>query len=150
MIEIHSTFMRHNGGTKFYEVVSLINTDTDSAVVIKRWGKVDAFRTGGGQCDCKSFVGRQQMLDFASKTACDKNSRGYVIYAGDFGLHVQKSRIEAESLEGVLQGHYVNKEVVKYAVQACSQGTSVSPTTTVSVSVSVGPEPERGSDWASW
>lgn len=151
MIEIHSTFTRHNGGTKFYEVVSLINTDTDSAVVIRRWGKVDAFRTGGGRCDCKSFVGRQHMLDFVSKVICDKNSRGFTIDAGDFGIHIRRSsEIEAESLEGVLQGHYVNKEVVKYAVQACSQGTSVSPTTTVSVSVSVGPEPERGSDWASW
>ena len=151
MIEIHSTFMRHSGGTKFYEVVSILNADTDNAVVIKRWGKLSAFRTGGGQCDCKSFVSRQQMSDFVSKAICDKNSRGYTIDAGDFGIHIRRSsEIEAESLEGVLEDHYADEAVVKYAIQTCSWGVSVSPTTTVSVSVSVGPGPERGPDWASW
>lgn len=55
MFKITYKFMKHSGGTKFYETAMLENTSAEKAIVIFRWGKIDLATGGRGETQITNF-----------------------------------------------------------------------------------------------
>lgn len=57
MFAIETAFLEHDGGTKFYEVISITDKQDGETILIKRWGKMNvANACGGGQMLFETFA----------------------------------------------------------------------------------------------
>ena len=68
--------MKHEGGTKDYDILIIANQKTERAVMIRRWGKVGV----AGQTMAMQFRHYKQADVYAQKIVTDKTrpSKGYV------------------------------------------------------------------------
>lgn len=152
-------FMRvHNGGSKFYEIISLWNGDNDRGVLIKRWGKVAQINSGG-QTQMDEFTGQGQMDREFRGTAVEKGRRGYTevpatgpsrqiwLIGDDKTLRLAKPL----EVQEALVEHYQVKSQADSIMQALNMryvpGIEVPEDAVWSPEE---PQPDRGESWGSW
>ncbi|WP_342234673.1 WGR domain-containing protein [Inquilinus sp. OTU3971] len=79
MTTVKKISMPHNGGTKEYHILSVVDETAGRGVVITRWGKAGAW----GQCEAKNFENDDGFTlgsivdDYFSQRMRDKETRGY-------------------------------------------------------------------------
>lgn len=79
MTTVKKISMSHDGGTKEYHILSVVDEGAGRGVVITRWGKVGAW----GQCEAKHFENDDDFAlgsivdDYFSQRMRDKEGRGY-------------------------------------------------------------------------
>lgn len=144
------TYMEHEGGTKFYEVVVLHAADFGKHLVIKRWGKIDT-KTGGGEILITPATSARTAMQAASKIINGKKARGYSPAITMHGLHSLGTAIDGtEAIKDAIKAHYANgwqqilrnMDFPEYAQDVAA----------VKASPPAKPEPEidRGDNWGSW
>lgn len=148
-ILIHPTYMTHEGGTKFYEVIRLTDEKSGVSVVANRWGPNISFASpSGGQIKIMSHGdGFSAEQDAISKIASKKKG-GYSTSKTTFGLHL-KSVVPPGIELGTLAAHF-GKATAEAILEKLNTGTMEDDAHVSKVA----PEPvkhiDRGSDWGSW
>ena len=160
-ILIDAQMLLHEGGTKFYEVISYWNEDTKKGIYVKRWGKVSARDSGGGQIDIRDGV---TFLDFSSvkQKALDiirsKKNRGYdtdSMYKPRKGGLYDSSPMSEGQFDGQVARHYnaTSADKVRLALGLSSSGAVNSEAIPVDDQIQsevTETEVDRGEEWASW
>lgn len=73
--KLEHTSLEHNGGTKDYDVVLLVNDVTGRTLMIRRWGRVGA----DGQFKVMQFGHRLAAYRYTQKIVSDKTAHGYAV-----------------------------------------------------------------------
>lgn len=152
---IHTDYLEHDGGTKFYEMVTIHETD-GPALLIKRWGKIGN-KTGGGQTKIhrgsKTVCAdeRQAILNEKTRPRADKGK--YVeATRPSFGFHMHTiSPIDADALSNAAMRHYSADDcgaIMSYF--GLVGDASVVDTTAQPKKKEPEPSIDRGDFWASW
>lgn len=160
------TFLMHEGGTKFYEVMLLHTVEHSMHLLIKRWGKTSAIH-GGGEIQIAQFPNARKAQSAADTLISQKRSRGYERQGGaTIGLHGYGGEItggSAGNIHGLLAAHYgkLNAAAIvrEFAPELAHElrGREITGVWIDELGdvVSEGakepaPEPERGEGWGSW
>lgn len=152
-IHVESCWLAHEGGTKFYETVSLSNPDAKKFALVKRWGKMAA-ADGGGECKVETFATKRALDLAAGKTVTGKQGRGYNLASSNHGFHgVGVSYNRAEDFNDALSKHYssggaMSEILVAMAIEDLEPRPEIEENEVVSEEPT--PEPERGETWGSW
>lgn len=90
MIQVDTHYLLHEGGTKFYETVLLLD-NSGPAMLIKRYGKTEHARTGGGETIIERGTA-SAMMNSRTKIINEKlrPAKGYIDSHKDmqtYGLH---------------------------------------------------------------
>lgn len=148
-----ATFLEHEGGTKFYEIVRLYNADAGKFVLVKRWGKI-AQRIRGGEIKIEDYRSARAVDLAADKTAREKMSRGYSLAKTDTAgaLHNRSGSYTSEmEFGGALAAHYgPNATRIGQAITGKVLDESVAEEENEIVVLEPEPEPDRGNTWGSW
>src|SRR6185369_4666122 len=81
--EVTDCYMGHTGGTKFYQVVVLLNHAANKGIVINRYGKNGTTR----QMDCNVFDSVPAARAAGAKLIAQKTKRGYASSIGAGSRH---------------------------------------------------------------
>jgi hypothetical protein len=122
-IQVETYFLRHEGGTKFYETVLLkkieINfrgeSECTGAMLIKRWGPWAHANTGGK--DCQVHSGTLMLCEGERKKILKQkmsSTKGYKVVPTTHSLHQMSGdnvHKPSEVLEKV-QHHYASSDLV--------------------------------------
>lgn len=158
---VHETaFMRHESGTKFYEVVQLHAADIKQHVLIKRWGKTSAL-SKGGEIQVEIFGAARKAGQAADTVIRQKEGRGYAKRSVAIGLHGYGGTITNTNLKSLLLDHYGRDNTVAILREFMTpvgeekisglEATSIWVDEADSVVIEEPPpEPERGDSWGSW
>lgn len=117
MFKVTYNFMKHSGGTKFYETAMLENTSAQRAMVIFRWGKIDLATGGRGETQIHEFSGpeaaKAQRLyhDKLNEKRKAKNGQSYQDFFLGQGLsrdvgNASKLFASSGDLIDAVMGHY--------------------------------------------
>lgn len=153
--EIHfeTTWLTHESGTKFYELVRFTNPDAKKFTLVKRWGKLAA-ADGGGECKIETFASQRAMEAASDKTRQSKEGRGYSIASTTQGFHgLSVSYNRAEDFNDAVSKHYssggaLSEIMVSMGIEDLEP--RIEPEDNEVVSEEPTPEPERGETWGSW
>lgn len=149
-IAVNAIYMRHSGGTKFYEVVQFYNDQARRYVLVRRWGKMSA-KVSGGETKIEWFASRHQCTIAAERIVSEKAGRGYHRESGDFGLH-GIPLVVVEEVQKALGIHYANKDAQDLILTQLGLNVSGAPHGWVLEEETpvAQPEPVRDADWGSW
>lgn len=161
----HETnFLKHESGTKFYEVILLHAPDIGIHLVIKRWGKTGSAVSGGGEIQLNSFTNARKAQAAASTIINQKEGRGYAKRSVAIGLHGYGGSMDSDNAEELLESHYGTANAARIFSEFRG-ALSASGATKITgrkadfmvfdefndiVSEAPAPEPERGDSWGSW
>lgn len=158
---VHETaLLMHEGGTKFYEVVTLHAADIKQHLLIKRWGKTSAM-SRGGEIQIQMFGAARKAGQASDTVLRQKEKRGYAKRGIAFGLHGYGGTLTNENLKGLLLDHYGADNTVAILREFMTplgedkirglEATSIwVDEVNDIVSEEPEPEPERGDSWGSW
>jgi predicted DNA-binding WGR domain protein len=158
-IQVDVSYLSHESGTKFYEVVTLLNHDANVGVLIKRWGKIEvACERGGGEIKVETFSLSLALRNAESRAINDKIKRGYckddARHIGSRLYEVSGESLSAQSSVIAIDAHYGRHcgHVLFAARLVSSDGVTVDESADPNdiVCEEPPPEPERGGEWASW
>jgi hypothetical protein len=153
------TLLHHEGGTKFYEVITFNNPDLGLHFVVQRWGPIRHVATGGS---VKAYVApsARAVLLYADKIIKSKTGRGYMAVSSTQKLHGLKRSFDSSvEFTAALSAHYTSDQLrqidssIGYKLTA---GISGATTTKVWVDEATDvippPKPEirRDDNWGSW
>lgn len=138
--KLEHTSLEHNGGTKDYDVVLLVNDVTGRTLMIRRWGRVGA----DGQFKVMQFAHKLSAHRYTQKIVSDKTERGYEVQeceltiseqgienlnyiATSTNITLEKAGVTAADLKhigiDIYNGHFDNKLEVEveheYKQAAC-------------------------------
>jgi len=150
-ILVESEYLDHQGGTKFYEVVQLLNVEKKSFVVINRWGKI-AERAGGGQVKIEKYRDARQCHEAARKKLDSKRHREYFNSVLKHGLH-DCQKVDSDTLPLWLGEHYRDTDNIDRILGELGVANVVGQILDeVNDIIVEEPAPEiiRGDDWGSW
>jgi hypothetical protein len=153
-ITVESELMVHEGGTKFYEIITFGSVEKETYLEVRRWGKTLYMRRGGGQTSVIKHRTLADMLDSARKQGGAKHKGGYQRdNSSKFGLIDGKdSFTQDEFLSQLSSGlHYEDASLIarlisELAVDAKAAEPTVKPVTEPVFEPSV----DRGEAWGSW
>jgi predicted DNA-binding WGR domain protein len=149
-ILVEARYLKHGGGTKFYEVIEFYNVVAKKFVLVKRWGSLNS-KYGGGGTKIETYNDIRQCQDAAGKILREKRSHSYDITREIFGLHGAKSDVDTDALRPTLVSHYnigtADKIVSALDVDFAPSGHALVDDV---VDEESAPELERGDDWGSW
>ncbi len=154
-----TTFMTHESGTKFYEVVRLHIPDIKQHLVIKRWGKIAA-KVAGGEIQFQVHPNGRKAEAATDTIIRSKTNRGYSIQLASFGLHSYGGELNSDNVRSFLMTHYgpTNARAIlrefKGELGATyggveADGVIIDEAADI-ISEEPAPEPERGESWGSW
>jgi predicted DNA-binding WGR domain protein len=158
----HETiFLKHESGTKFYEVVLLHAPDIGVHLVIKRWGKTGSAVSGGGEIQLNSFTNARKAQAAASTIINQKEGRGYAKRSVAIGLHGYGGNMDGDNAEELLESHYGTANAGRILSEFGGELGATKITGKKAdfmiidelgdiVSEEPAPEPERGDSWGSW
>lgn len=150
----------HEGGTKFYEVITFNNPDVGLHFVVQRWGSMAHVR-GGGAIKVHSTPSARAALSYAEKTVKSKQNRGYSQVSSTHQLHGVKRNFDSlASFHAALATHYTPAQLgeINHAIKHKIGGVKVDriwldeagePIAAQPATVPV-PEIQRGDNWGSW
>lgn len=160
-IAIEPVFLRHENGSKFYEVIQFYNVSAKSYVVAYRWGKMSDYR-GGGQVKVEHHYDILRCQQAARKKVAEKSSRGYEVTAVSCGFHDALSGygasivLRVSDVEAALDEHYKSLEAagsIAYNLKLTYDGKKIDRIAIddiVEEGVDLAPEVDRGDSWGSW
>lgn len=161
MFTVEANFLKHDGGTKFYETIA-IHSDGGSSLLIKRWG-ASAKQNGGGQLKyergSKSVVNQENLKILDEKRRGKVGQGRYVDTPVMHGLNASKgTAFDSANLLDRVQRHYsdgsdVALEVARYFsidVDLPAVDNDPSDIVTLGEEPEAKPEINRGAEWASW
>ena len=151
-IHVGTTYLAHETGTKFYEVICFSNVDAKKFVMVKRWGKRSG-APGGGECKVETFGTARQLESNAEKIINSKRGRGYAGAASTHGFHsLGLSYNRPEDFAAALKKHYttgapiheilIGMGIEELAVSEIEENEIVTETPE--------PEPDRDDNYGSW
>lgn len=153
MFQVNAEYLRHDGGTKFYEAV-LIREQGGQAMLIKRYGSIDKMN-GGGQTLIER--GSPFMMSAAYQKIIEEKSRmrpgkgRYEAAKLDWGVHKLDGMPVGAGLLGISLGHWHDKDdrSAIYSYFNLGRDTTASG---ISTDIDLPDEPEinRGAGWATW
>lgn len=155
-ITTECTYMEHESGTKFYEVVLINAADLKKFLVIKRWGKLSA-PSGGGETQVHEYPTHRAALAGKEKFVGEKAKRGYAADTSAHGLHSRPTLSSTADIQSAIKGHYTKHwpMVLQHLGLDVIQGREITgvwmdEADDSIVSEEPEPEPERGDSWGSW
>jgi predicted DNA-binding WGR domain protein len=149
-----TTALKHESGTKFYEVVVLHAPDVKRHLVIKRWGKTGA-AVRGGEIQIYWHATARKAGAEAEKIITQKGGRGYSKERTSVGLHGFSGEITSDNLRQVLESHY-SKDAALSIVTAFNLDVPANFDADSEANEIVSEEPnsvipsDRGDSWGSW
>lgn len=145
-------FFEHDGGTKYYEVISLSNVAGGRHAVIYRWGAM-ATQKSGGQTKVERFTDIRRMQDAARRKILEKTNKGYRPTGVAFGIHDENSTLDSDTLRLTLGAHYGTVQMIDSVMDALGLEDTIGVATAEPDDIVVeepAPEIERDGDWGSW
>lgn len=151
------TFLHHEGGTKFYEVIAFNNPDTGQHFIVRRWGKMKT----KGEVKIEIAKTTRGSMGLKERAIESKRQRGYSPVTTSEGLHGRARTFDDEAaLKAALVMHYgsdnawkvagalgisfsVDKVWVDEAADVPESGLPTSAKPPV-------PTIDRGQQWGSW
>lgn len=133
----------HSGGSKFYEVFSFWNMDTDSGVMVSRWGKMAA-KESGGQMKIDQFNSEPGMRNAVQSEYNKREKRGYE----KFGVGISQMVAPKEFAEFV-RTHYKDKATVNSLCDMLKVGPAGETFTVEAEAVPAEPI-DHGEGWGTW
>jgi predicted DNA-binding WGR domain protein len=141
--------MLHEGGTKFYEVVTFANHDDGHFVEVRRWGKVEQLKTGGGQVSVDSHPTQSSMAGSADKQIRAKDKGGYRTERSVHGFHDKGGYdYTANKVSFGLNSHYSGNH--RDAVRNALGIGGVAPADDAPAPKREEAPVDRGEQWGSW
>lgn len=152
-IEITAVMLDHEGGTKFYEVVCLMNRESDKAYIIRRWGKMGLRNGTGGENKMESFMSISAAQQSLGKLVLSKQKGGYEKASATHNLHngnmtVPLRDTNIKLLRNRIKQHYDSGTIADQALDALQ--IRLEAEVAQPKRKSNEPEPDRGSDWGAW
>lgn len=148
------SYLAHEGGTKFYEIVALsANGGKGPFVLVKRWGKMDA-RRAGGEIQIETATSHRELLGMLEKYRNAKQKRGYSVSTANWGLYgTDSSAVPEAAVKTLIMAHYGKN--ARAVLGALELYTGVRADTIVvdempEVAAAPVPEPDRGEGWGCW
>lgn len=154
--------LHHEGGTKFYEVITFNNPDLGLHFVVQRWGSMAHVRKGGA-IKVHSTPSARAALSYAEKTIKSKQSRGYSQVSSTHQLHGIKRNFDSlASFHAALATHYTPTQLgeinlaIKHKHKVAGFGIDrvwVDEAGDVIVAAppsAPAPEIQRDDNWGSW
>lgn len=152
--------LHHEGGTKFYEVITFNNPDVGLHFVVQRWGSMTHVRSGGA-VKVHSTPSARAALSYAEKTIKSKQGRGYSQVSSAHRLHGLKRNFDSlASFQAALATHYTSTQLgeINHAIKHKIGGIEVDRVwvdeagDAIAAQPATVPVPEirRGDDWGSW
>lgn len=153
-IHVGTTYLTHEGGTKFYEVVCFSNPDAKKFVLVKRWGKM-ALRDGGGESKVETYATARKLDDAYQKAVDGKRARGYQVASTSHGFHaLGVSYRDADEFYATLKKHYTTGTHIHEILTGMGigelDGAGSAGEENEIVSETPEPEPERDDNYGSW
>lgn len=148
---VTATYMEHESGTKFYEVIELNNAILGRHCVVRRWGKIDQAKDGGGQIKLEKFEDARRSHAASQNIRNDKERRGYSNVRSNFGLHDADSVAGSISVSDIGR-HYKDREFTEEIANYMGIGVTEEITSREADDVVI-EEPttvDRGDEWGSW
>lgn len=150
---VETTYLVHDGGTKFYETVLIVSDGTAGAMLIKRYGPLN--KLGGGGQTIVETGGASSCRDanfriLAEKKAMRSGKGQYVKTDGNYGLQRQEIQ-HFQTDDGLKRDvglHYYDQDIAKQMSDFFSP-TSAAAAAPAVVTLSE-PEPVRDERWGSW
>lgn len=155
MFNIRATYLRHDGGTKFYETV-LIHHKDGPAMLIKRWGSMDK-RDGGGQTQVSRGTIASQKAEeqkiLTEKRRARAGKGRYMDQTFNYGFHMLSTNVGPDQVRKALS-HYDNAEVrnaidTHFDLGEMNDVDDIVMATGEDFEIEE-PQTERGSNWGSW
>lgn len=148
------TFLTHESGSKFYEVMQLHAPDAGKHLVIKRWGKTGSV-SRGGEIQIITCTSARKAASQADSIIRQKEGRGYRRAPSTRGLHGYGGAITIENIRRNLESHYSMDAtatiMAAFGIDELFSGARDEPANPIVVEVpEPAPEPERGETWGSW
>lgn len=153
-----ATYLAHESGTKFYEVVNISCVDQNIFLSINRWGKMSA-ADAGGEIKITGYRSTRLATAAAESTLDGKFNRGYSRDFTVLGLHGMGQSFDAVGLAMALNKHYGVKNAGKIAT-ALGMAANIKPEDRAWVDEAdeineivdekPAPEPTRDASWGSW
>jgi predicted DNA-binding WGR domain protein len=150
------TFLHHEGGTKFYEVIAFNNPDTGQHFIVRRWGKMKT----KGEVKIEIAKTTRGSMGLKERAIESKRQRGYSPVAVTEGLHSRaRSFVDESEMKLAFVMHYGpdNASKVAAAFGISLSGAAVDKTwidelETVPPVAAKPPAPtvDRGQEWGSW
>ena len=150
-----SVFLQHEEGTKYYEVVTLWNHDSEQGVLVKRWGKQSSAFSIGGELKVQPFADERKLSADAHEVINAKLKRGYKNADSPHGLHLSINLIYGASrvIDQVVS-HYGSEEsydIYKHlGTEKFIFGVGETDDVDDVVCEEPPPEPVRDASWGSW
>lgn len=154
-ITTETTYMEHESGTKFYEVVLVNAADLKKFLVVKRWGKISA-KDGEGETQVIPYNTPRTALLAADKVKGEKIKRGYSVMSSAHGLHGGPQLRSTDDIKSAMKNHYAKHWPMVLGalgidtIQGLSMTGAWMDEADSIVSEEPPPEPERGDSWGSW
>ncbi|UUZ75564.1 hypothetical protein LP414_28000 [Polaromonas sp. P1(28)-13] len=154
-MEIASKFMKHEGGTKYYEMVML--SHQGQGLLIKRFGPMKTHLMGSGQTklECGSTsVMVQEMNNMVGEKGKVRSGTKYELATTPYKLHDVPRKASWTDIKEVARLHYYDREVYDAIVSYFGflngdhlNGDQVDVPETRIVTE---PEPVRDASWGGW
>ena len=147
-------YLEHEGGTKFYEVITFNNPDIGFHVTVQRWGPIAQAKKGGA-IKCVSAASTRSALASAEKTIKGKKNRNYHPTDAGFGLHGMARHFASRGdFTAALSSHYSHDQVTAI-LSAIGLPHSTVDTIIIDELAEAPPalppkELDRGQTWGSW
>ncbi len=113
MFSVRTTYLEHDGGTKFYETVLILDSEQEGAMLIKRYGKI-AQSSGAGQ----TLTERHSTQDEAKRENESILSEKQKYRSGK-GQYVAKKdetvQVDEQGLIGMMKLHYADPKALTAA-----------------------------------
>ena len=153
MTAIETYYAIHESGTKFYELVTVIDHGSEKGVMVRRYGKINSAEKGG-ETKIETFNLVSQMADARRALIKAKEKRGYrgALSQGFGSNSVVKDFRLNTSIGDHLARHYGNSEIALTIMAAL--GAPYIPNDAEGLAfddvVILEPksEPVRGTEWA--
>lgn len=147
-ITVSSTEMMHEGGTKFYEIVTFDNLTNGNSVEVRRWGKAEQLTRGGGQASVDSHPNLKAMAASSARQVKAKEKGGYRSIASKHVFHSNNGTHGEAQIGSGIAAHYSDSKTRDSILEKLG----IDPTAPAS------PEPlkreeapvDRGEQWGSW
>jgi hypothetical protein len=149
-IAVDPVALLHAGGTKFYEIVKFFDPLSHKHVEVRRWGKVEALHSGGGQVNVIPHTSKWDLDRSVDKQVAAKEKGGYKVEKSAHAFHSNVGALVPTAFRVKLGQHY-NDSALRARVIALLGLESIH----TAIDEELAPKREevpvdRGENWGSW
>lgn len=149
-ITVDPVALMHSGGTKFYEILMFSDPLANKFVEVRRWGKIEAIHTGGGQVSITEHTTDWALRRSTKKQQLAKEKGGYRAEKSIHAFHSNAGEHAPTALRIRLAQHY-NDPATRASIVAKLALEDIHSALDAELTPKREEAPvDRGEHWGSW